>query len=157
MKKRETIARAEVKPRLIEKDRPPARKPEKVSTPGVDPAAIAYQEMSSMSKIKLNFASGRIGRFLTGKSKAGEIFHAIIDVLPIPNFHEVIKAVIKDHEKAGKAISGFELIRRTLKKLDAIRTVVAIVVAILLVLSSRWVGIDIEVFVQIVKDIMGII
>lgn len=44
-----------------------------------------------------------IYRTLTGKNKSGVILFAILDVLPIPSIHEVIKAVLsKDAPKNAK-------------------------------------------------------
>lgn len=156
-KKRDTIERASVEPRKIETSAPHAPRPEKVSTPGVDPAAITYDELSFRSKMKLNFADGRIARFLTGKSKAGEIFHAVIDVLPVPNIHEIIKAVVKDHQAADRVLGGFQLIKETWGRLDTVRTIATIIGAIILVMATRWTGIEPGVLLDVIKKLSTIV
>ena len=154
--KRPTIQRAHIEPRHISTERHKPRAPREVETPGVDPAGLARESLSPMSRLKLNFAEGKVARFLLGKNKAGEIFHAIIDVLPIPNVHEVIKAVVKDHQKAGNVLDGITLLRQTFGKLDLTRTVVAVLLAIVLVRSSQWVGVDVGVITEIVQSILSI-
>lgn len=56
----------------------------------------------------------------------------ILDVLPIPNFHEVIKSVIRDNPECKTEI--IKLIELTLNRLDVPRTVIAVAVGLLLIL-----------------------
>lgn len=135
-----------------------AQAPEKVTTPGVDPAHMAYDNLHWISKLKIMLKpNGKIRRFLTGKSKAGRIFYSVLDVLPIPNIHEVVKRVIKDSERQGQVIGGIEIIRDTLKRLDWIRTIGAGVVAILLIRAVQWSGVDMEVLLRLIERISEII
>ena len=36
-------------------------------------------------------------RTITGKNKTGRIIHGILDYAPIPNFHEILKASVKEN------------------------------------------------------------
>ena len=67
-----------------------------------------------------------IRNLLTGKSKTGRALQAVLDVAPIPNIHEVAKKAIKERPE----LSGWELTKLTVSKLDPIRTVLGIVIAV---------------------------
>jgi len=157
MSERKRIERVTVKPRKIDTERPKAPEPREVDTPGIDPAGLARESLSLVSRFKLNFASGKVARFLKGKSKAGEIFHALLDVLPIPNIHEVVKAVVKDHQKAGDVLGGIQLVRETWQRLDTVRTIATIVGAAVLILATRWTGIDLSVLIDVIKQLSAVI
>lgn len=70
------------------------------------------------------FHETAFGRTLAGKNKTGRIIHSAFDVLPIPNIHEVIKAVIKDEEAEGRVIGATDIIKETFARLDWTRTIV---------------------------------
>lgn len=130
------------------------RKTEKVKTSGLDPAQYDYKNLHWSTKLKIMLKnSGKIKRFLTGKNKAGRIFHSLIDVLPVPNVHEVIKRVLKEADHSGKALSAWQVTRQTLQRLDKSRTVVAIIIAILLIQGSEWTGIDLDVLINLLQQI----
>lgn len=63
-------------------------------------------------------------RTILGKNKTGKIIHSIIDVMPVPNIHEVVKA----SAKANSEQTILELIKDTTKRVDATRTIIALAV-----------------------------
>lgn len=69
------------------------------------------------------FHKTAFGRTLAGRNKTGRIIHSVLDVAPLPNVHEVIKAVIKDEEAQQKVIGATELTKETFKRLDWLRTI----------------------------------
>jgi hypothetical protein len=68
-------------------------------------------------------------RTLTGRNLTGRTIHAIIDVLPIFNIHEIVKAAIRDNPNANWKEVGVTVIN----KIDWYRTVLSVGVAYLLV------------------------
>lgn len=68
-------------------------------------------------------------RTLTGKNAVGKMIYSVIDVLPIPNIHEVFKRVQKEKPDLSLPQMGVE----TFKRLDPLRTIAGGVVAYLLV------------------------
>ncbi len=63
-------------------------------------------------------------RTLKGENKAGRILFAILDILPIPNVHEVIKAVLsKDNP-----VNVTELASGVWNRIDGLRTTFALLV-----------------------------
>jgi hypothetical protein len=62
------------------------------------------------------------GRTLAGRNKTGRMIHSIIDVLPVPNVHEVVKAVVKDADAQDKAMGSYDLLKETFQRLDYFRT-----------------------------------
>lgn len=99
------------------------------------------------------FHKTAFGRTLSGKNKPGRWIHGVIDVAPIPNVHEVLKAVIKDEEAEGKAIGSFDLIKETFKRLDWTRTIVGV----LLVVGFIFDYISIEKAEQLLNLLSGIL
>jgi predicted transcriptional regulator with HTH domain len=70
------------------------------------------------------FLDRPIFRTLKGENKAGRILFAILDILPIPNVHEVIKAVLsKDNPVNVK-----ELASGVWNRIDGLRTTFALLV-----------------------------
>jgi predicted transcriptional regulator with HTH domain len=61
---------------------------------------------------------------LKGENKAGRILFAILDVLPIPNIHEVIKAVLSKDAPANVK----ELASGVWNRIDGLRTTFALLV-----------------------------
>lgn len=95
----------------------------------------------TMSK---SFSDTRVGRVLSGKNKVGRILHAVIDVLPVPNVHEIFKKVIKDDEERKVTSTFGSVIVESLRRLDYLRTIVAVTVAVVLVKGSDWLGIELS-------------
>lgn len=56
----------------------------------------------------------------------------VLDVLPVPNVHEVVKAVLKDDPSCKQDL--LKLLKRTLERFDVPRTVVAVIIGLLMVL-----------------------
>lgn len=113
--------------------------------------------MNLRTRIKMNLSNGKIKRFLTGKNRAGRVFHSVLDVLPVPNVHEVVKRVIKESDQAGRTITAIEILRDTLKRLDWMRTAGAVIVAALLIRASQWTGVDLEIFFNLVRQISDVL
>src|SRR5690606_37114547 len=76
------------------------------------------------------FHKTAFGRTLAGKNKTGRIIHSVFDVLPLPNIHEVIKAVIKDEQTQGKVIGTVGILKETFKRLDWTRTIVGVLLVL---------------------------
>lgn len=98
------------------------------------------------------FAQTAFGRTLAGKNKTGRIIHSALDVLPIPNIHEVVKAVIKDEQAQSKVIGATGIIKETFKRLDWTRTIVGV----LLVLAYIFDYVSIEKVVEIINALSGL-
>jgi hypothetical protein len=82
------------------------------------------------------FLDSPIFTTLRGENKAGRILFAILDVLPIPNLHEVIKAVLsKDAPSNAK-----ELISGVWQRIDLLRTTFALLVTSVLIWLT-WSGV----------------
>lgn len=60
------------------------------------------------------------------------ILYGVLDVLPIPNIHEIVKSLRNKDERCRKDV--VHLIGQTLLKLDVPRTIVAVVTGTLLIL-----------------------
>lgn len=69
------------------------------------------------------------GDVLQGENRVGRTIHSVLDVAPIPNFHEVIKAVIKDGKKEGRALSSFDILKESFSRLDWLRTGSGVLIA----------------------------
>lgn len=82
--------------------------------------------------MRKKFAQTALGRTILGRNVAGKTIHAILDVAPIPNFHEVAKAVIKDNEKRESPLPAGALVIDFVSRIDWTRTIIAIVFAYLL-------------------------
>jgi hypothetical protein len=65
-------------------------------------------------------------RTITGKNKTGKFIHSVIDVSPLPNFHEVFKARLKDNPN----LSLPELAKESFKSIDWFRTIAGVAVVI---------------------------
>lgn len=82
--------------------------------------------------MKKKFAQTALGRTLLGKNVAGKTIHAVLDVSPLPNFHEVAKAVIKDNEKREHPLPADALVVDFLSRVDWVRTAIGLAFAYLL-------------------------
>src|SRR5699024_2350370 len=98
------------------------------------------------------FHKTAFGRTLAGKNKTGRIIHSIFDVLPLPNIHEVVKAVIKDEQAQGKVIGTVDILKETFRRLDWTRTIVGV----LLVLAYIFDYVTIEKIVEIINALSGL-
>lgn len=50
--------------------------------------------------MKKKLVDTAFGRTLVGENHTGKIIHAVLDILPVPNVHEVAKAVLKKDNPA---------------------------------------------------------
>lgn len=66
-----------------------------------------------------------IHKIIKGDSTAGKIIFGILDVAPVPNFHEISKSVWKNHPE----MPFFDKLKLVFKKVDWKRTIVALVTA----------------------------
>jgi len=74
----------------------------------------------------------RFKRFLTGKTRTGQVVYGIVDALPIPNLLNPIRAVIGQSHSAGAK----DILAGALAKTDKIRLAISVVVSYL-ILSGR--------------------
>lgn len=79
-----------------------------------------------MKKIRKNIKDRPLYRTLTGANKTGKIIHGVLDIVPLPNFHEIIKKSIKiNPNQSVKDISKDVFFR-----IDWIRTLIGIFIAV---------------------------
>lgn len=88
------------------------------------------------------FTDTAFGRTILGKNKTGEIVHGLIDVLPVPNIHEVVKRVVKDADAQAIDASYGDVFLEALKRLDWARTGIALVASVIILKASDWLGIE---------------
>ncbi len=93
-------------------------------------------------KTRKRFEQTAFGRTVLGRNKTGEIVHGIIDVLPVPNVHEVVKKVVKDADSQEIDADYADVLYESVKRMDWTRTAVALVSAVLIVKGSDWLGIE---------------
>ena len=74
----------------------------------------------------------RLKRFISGKTKLGQVIYGIVDVLPFPNVLNLVRAAIDAEPTAGAG----RIASATLAKIDWLRMMVALLSAYL-VLSGR--------------------
>lgn len=83
-----------------------------------------------MSKAKNLLSAFR--RTLSGKNKTGQVIHGVVDVLPIPNFLNLFRAI----EKEQPDLTFWQVVYAILKKGDTIRFLVSIPLSILIVTGN---------------------
>ena len=71
-------------------------------------------------------------RTITGRNKTGEIIHGILDVLPLPNFHELLKSRAKKHPD----LSLGSVTKLALKGLDPLRTIISTGIGVSIIFCS---------------------
>ena len=128
--------------------------------PPVKLEPLPYDTGKKLPKIKTanrRFSDTRFGRTLLGKNKLGEILHGVIDVLPIPNVHEVIKKVVKDADAQGINAKSIDVLIESVRRLDWTRTAIALVVSVFLIKGSEWTGINIEQLIEVFNKLSGLI
>lgn len=72
-----------------------------------------------------------IQRISKGDNFIGKVVFAFLDIIPLPNFHEIVKRVNKDYPDA----TLLQKIKITFQKVDWTRTIVALAGAVLVVLE----------------------
>lgn len=70
-------------------------------------------------------------RIVKGDSFIGKLIFAFLDIIPLPNFHEIVKSVNKEYPDA----TAWEKVKLTFGKVDWTRTIVALAGAVLIVLE----------------------
>ena len=76
-------------------------------------------------KLKKPFFQTAVGRTLTGKNKAGEVLHGVIDALPVPNLLNPLRAAAADPENDTTA----EILSGAMGKVDKVRFLVGICIS----------------------------
>jgi hypothetical protein len=71
-------------------------------------------------KLKKPFFQTAVGRTLTGKNKAGEVLHGVVDALPVPNLLNPLRAAAADPENDTTA----EILTGAMGKVDKVRFLV---------------------------------
>ena len=71
-------------------------------------------------KLKKPFFQTAAGRTLTGKNKAGEVLHGVIDALPVPNLLNPLRAAAADPANDTTA----EILTGAMGKVDKVRFLV---------------------------------
>lgn len=135
-------------------------KPWYTPIPKVDMSPRQHDDKSKLPPvpvIRKGFQDTAFGRTLLGKNGTGEIIHGIIDILPIPNVHEIVKRVAKDADAQGIEAGYTSLIIETARRLDWTRTLIALAGAVLLIKGSEWTGIDLTQLIELFERISGIL
>lgn len=92
----------------------------------------------------------KLKRFLTGKSKAGQVVYGIVDALPIPNLLNPVRAVLGVNPHA----TGAEILNVTWGKIDKVRLAVGVFVSYL-ILSGNMSVEKANEFAQVILGIIG--
>jgi hypothetical protein len=71
----------------------------------------------------------KIKRFLQGKTKAGQVFHGVIDALPFPNILTPVRAVLNEVPDAKLS----DIAKRSFDKMDKIRLAVGLTISFLII------------------------
>lgn len=71
----------------------------------------------------------RIKRFLSGKTKAGQVFYGIVDAFPFPNLLNPLRAALSSNENLKTA----ELANITWNKIDKVRLAIGLIVSYLII------------------------
>lgn len=79
-----------------------------------------------MKRLNKNIKDRPLYRTITGQNKTGKLIHGILDVVPLPNIHEVLKKSIKTNPNQNiKDISKDVFFR-----IDWTRTLIGIFIAV---------------------------
>lgn len=78
-----------------------------------------------MRKRSKNIKDRPLYRTLTGANKTGKFIHGVLDVIPLPNIHEIVKKSIKTNPNQ----SFKEISKDVFNKIDWVRTLIALIVA----------------------------
>lgn len=102
-----------------------------------------------MSKAKKFW--GALRRTLAGKNKTGQVIHGVVDILPIPNFLNLYRAI----EKEQPDLTFWQVVYAILRKGDTVRFLVSIPLSILVV--TGYISLDdLSEFWRIVGEILKI-
>lgn len=71
----------------------------------------------------------KLKRFLSGKTKAGQVFYGIVDALPFPNLLNPVRAALSSNENLDTS----ELVKITWNKIDNVRLVIGLIVSYLII------------------------
>lgn len=77
-------------------------------------------------KMKKSIWNNRVVRSLTGRNAVGKVLFSMMDVLPVPNVHEIVKSVVKD--SSTREVSPFtkDVIKEILRRVDITRSLLAL-------------------------------
>ena len=131
-----------IQPELIGTDKPKPPKPKKVDVDAqkipnsLQPklrhkATAKYRQFKQTIKNRVhrmlsNQTEKAIRKHVTDKTWYGKVLFAVLDVLPLPNIHEVWKAVQKEIPDAPMK----EKVKLFWAKVDGVRTAVAIAISL---------------------------
>lgn len=107
--------------------------------------------------IRKRFVDTRVGRFLLGENKLGEIVHGVLDFVPTINIHEVIKRVIREADAQDIEADYLDVFIESFRRLDVTRTLVSVLGGALLILGSEWTGIEIEQLEPVVEWLLNLL
>lgn len=79
-----------------------------------------------MRKRSKNIKDRPLYRTLTGVNKTGKLIHGVLDVLPLPNIHEIVKKSIKTNPNQSLK----EISKDVFNKIDWVRTLIGLVIAV---------------------------
>ena len=79
-----------------------------------------------MKKRSKNIKDRALYRTITGQNKTGKLIHGILDVIPLPNIHEVLKKSIKTNPNQNIKEISIDVFT----KIDWIRTLIGLLVAV---------------------------
>ena len=129
-----------------------------IPKPDIKPVDVGdAQKMPDVPTVRKKFEDTRLGRVVLGKNTVGEILHGVIDVLPVPNIHEVIKKVIKDADTGDIDAGYVDVLIESAKRLDWTRTAIALAASVLLIKGSDWLGIELDKLFVIFERIIDLL
>lgn len=79
-----------------------------------------------MKRLRKNIKDRPFYRTLTGANKTGKLIHGILDVVPLPNIHEIVKKSIKTNPNQNFK----EVAVDVFTKIDWIRTLIGLFIAL---------------------------
>ncbi len=79
-----------------------------------------------MKRRSKNIKDRPIYRTITGQNKTGKLIHGILDVIPTPNIHEIVKKSIKSNPNQNFK----EIAKDVFTRVDWIRTLIGLLIAL---------------------------
>jgi len=104
--------------------------------------------MSKLKKLRQ-----RIDRFLTGKTKSGQVLYGIVDSLPVPNLLNIYRASVNE---MPNATDGERLKDIFLNRMDLLRFAISVTVSYLIITGKVSLE-DIEKYNEVLREVLRLI
>lgn len=75
----------------------------------------------------------RVVKSLTGRSVLGKVLFSLLDVLPGPNLHEILRSVLKGYQGRQIPPQVGEIAKEVIKRVDITRTVLSLAFGLMIV------------------------